>query len=99
MKRKSTSQSAFFSLRVLIRLFVVPAGVLLALVGFGAFSNVFAQVKGTKEGPNAAQEERQTTDVVQTIGTTSSSDAPSTLRNAGSLQIGRYFIRRRCCPS
>ena len=38
MKKKSTSQSAFFSLRVLIGLFVVLAGVFLALLGFGAFS-------------------------------------------------------------
>src|SRR5438034_1639118 len=38
MKNKSTSQSAFFNLRVLIGLFAVLAGVFLALVGFGAFS-------------------------------------------------------------
>jgi hypothetical protein len=38
MKQKSTSQSAFFNLRVLIGLFTVLAGVFLALVGFGAFS-------------------------------------------------------------
>src|SRR6266487_2857739 len=35
MKKKSTSQSAFFNLRVLIGLFVVLAGVFLALAGFG----------------------------------------------------------------
>src|ERR1051326_4113612 len=34
MKKKSTSQSAFFNLRVLIGLFIVLAGVLLALLGF-----------------------------------------------------------------
>src|SRR5712692_459885 len=38
MKKKSASQSAFFNLRVLIGLFMVLAGVFLALVGFGAFS-------------------------------------------------------------
>src|SRR5436189_3077606 len=48
MKKKSTSQSAparrslgeggFFNLRVLIGLFIVLAGVFLALAGFGAFS-------------------------------------------------------------
>src|SRR5256884_1075779 len=48
MKKKSTSQSAparrslgeggFFNLRVLIGLFIVLAGVFLALLGFGAFS-------------------------------------------------------------
>jgi hypothetical protein len=36
MKKKSASQSAFFNARVLIGLFVVLAGVSLALVGFGA---------------------------------------------------------------
>src|SRR5260370_8384958 len=35
MKKKSTSRSAFFNLRVLIGLFVVLAGVCLALVGLG----------------------------------------------------------------
>src|SRR4030095_6864593 len=38
MKKKSTSQSAFFNLRVLIGLFTVLAGVFLALVGFGTLS-------------------------------------------------------------
>src|SRR5690349_19247466 len=36
MKKKSASRSAFFNLRVLIGLFVLLAGVSLALVGFGA---------------------------------------------------------------
>ena len=35
MKKKSASQSAFFNLRVLIGLFIVLAGVFLALLGFG----------------------------------------------------------------
>src|SRR5438874_7849299 len=38
MKTKSASQSAFFNLRLLVGLFVVLAGVFLALLGFGAFS-------------------------------------------------------------
>src|SRR6266571_7428711 len=38
MKKKSASQSAFFNLRVLIGLFIVLAGVFLALAGFGVFS-------------------------------------------------------------
>src|SRR5215471_3018236 len=38
MKQKSTSQSAFFNRRVLIGLFVVLAGVFLALASFGVFS-------------------------------------------------------------
>jgi hypothetical protein len=42
MKRKSTSQSAFFNLRVLIGLFVVLAGAFLALIGLGTFSGLTA---------------------------------------------------------
>ena len=42
MKKKSTSQSAFFNLRVLIGLFVVLAGVFLALIGLGTFSGLTA---------------------------------------------------------
>ena len=49
MKKKSTSQSAFFNLRVLIGLFVVLAGVFLALVGLGAFSNLFAQPRNPQQ--------------------------------------------------
>ena len=43
MKKKSTSQSAFFSLRILVGLMVFICAVFLALIGFGAFSNVFGQ--------------------------------------------------------
>src|SRR6266702_8386956 len=42
MKQKSTSQSAFFNVRVLIGLFVVLTGVFLALIGFGTFSGLTA---------------------------------------------------------
>ena len=45
MKKKSSSQSAFFNVRVLIRLFIILAGIFLALLGLGGFSNVFAQPK------------------------------------------------------
>jgi glucose/arabinose dehydrogenase len=45
MKNKSTSQSAFFSLRVLIALFIFLAGVFLVVLGFGAFSGASTQVK------------------------------------------------------
>jgi hypothetical protein len=38
MKKKSTSQSAFFNLRILIGLCIALAGVFLALLGFGTFS-------------------------------------------------------------
>jgi hypothetical protein len=43
MKKKSNSKSAFFNFRVLIGLFVVLAGVFLALLGFGFFSSAKAQ--------------------------------------------------------
>ena len=46
MKKKSTSQSAFFNVRVLFGLFVMLAGVFLALLSFGMFSSVFAQNQG-----------------------------------------------------
>ena len=62
MKKKSTSQSAparhslgeggFFNLRVLVGLVVVLAGVFIALLGFGAFSNASAQANAT---PKAQQ--------------------------------------------
>src|SRR6266481_6376727 len=42
MKNKSTSQSAFFNVRVLIGLFIVLAGVFLALIGLGTFSGLTA---------------------------------------------------------
>ena len=42
MKKKSASQSAFFNLRVLIGLFIVLAGVFLALAGLGTFSGITA---------------------------------------------------------
>src|SRR5436309_6981957 len=42
MKKKSASQSAFFNLRVLIALFMVLAGVFLALAGLGTFSAITA---------------------------------------------------------
>jgi hypothetical protein len=44
MKKKSTSQSAFFNLRVLVGLCVILVGVFLALAGFGTFS-AFAQAQ------------------------------------------------------
>lgn len=45
MKQKSTSQSAFFHLRLVAGLFVFLSGVFLALVGGGAFSSALAQPK------------------------------------------------------
>jgi hypothetical protein len=52
MKKKSTSHSAFFNVRVLIGLFVFLFGVFLALLGVGTFSNASAQA-------NAAQAQAQ----------------------------------------
>ena len=43
MKKRYSSQSAFFNLRVLIGLFIVLAGVFLALAGLGAFSALAAE--------------------------------------------------------
>ena len=42
MKNKSTSESAFLNVRVLIGLFIVLAGVFLALIGLGTFSGLTA---------------------------------------------------------
>jgi hypothetical protein len=52
MKKKSTSTSAFFNSRVLISLFVILAGISLALLGLGAFSAIAA---------NSAQTQKQKT--------------------------------------
>ena len=73
MKKNSASQSAFFNPRVLIGFIFCLAGVFLSLLGFGAFSNVFAQTKGTKTGPqtnpsNGRQAPFGRPDVVQMIG-------------------------------
>src|SRR5437667_7033543 len=67
MKKKSTSQSAFFNLRVLIAALFCLAGVAIAMLGMGAFSSAFAQAKGTRSGTQAAPG-TQTPDVVQMVG-------------------------------
>src|SRR4029077_18444362 len=46
MKKKSTSQSAFFNLRVLTGLCMVLVGAFIALAGFGVFSATAAGVLG-----------------------------------------------------
>ena len=66
MKKKSTSQSAFFNLRILIAAVFCLAGVAVALFGMGAFSNVFAQAKGAKTNQDAPG--TQTPDVVRMVG-------------------------------
>jgi len=71
MQKKSTSQSAFFNLRVLIAAVFCLAGVFIALIGAGAFSRVFAQAKGTGNNQSASNQDApgtQTPDVVQLVG-------------------------------
>jgi len=70
MKKKSTSKSAFFNLRVLIASMLCLFGVFVALVASGTFSNLFAQTKGTKPGGAARQDASGTLrpDVVQMVG-------------------------------
>src|SRR6059058_2265622 len=71
MKKKSTSKSAFFNLRVLIASMLCLFGVFVALVASGAFSNLFAQTKGTKQAGGAARQDgpgTQRPDVVQMVG-------------------------------
>src|ERR1700730_9987095 len=54
MKTKSAAQSAFFNLRVLTGLFLVLAGVFLALLGFGRFSaQAQEEQDGTMKCPSA----------------------------------------------
>src|SRR5207248_5087318 len=51
MKKKSTSHSAFFNVRVLIGLFIVLAGVFLALIGLGTFSGLTANSAQAQQKP------------------------------------------------
>jgi hypothetical protein len=55
VKEESTSQSGLSNLRVLVGLVGSSAGVFLALLTFGAFSNAFAQANGTKPSLNGTQ--------------------------------------------
>jgi hypothetical protein len=56
-RRRRLGECGFFNLRVLIGLLVVLAGVLLALLGFGAFSNASAQANvGSTKMPAQTQE-------------------------------------------
>src|SRR5215469_12483903 len=57
MKKKSASKSAFFNLRVLIASMLCLFGVFVALVASGAFSNLFAQTKETKQASGAARQD------------------------------------------
>ena len=64
MKKKSTSKSAFFNLRVLIASILCLFGVFVALIGSGAF----AQTKGTR----ASQQPARSNATQDAPGTTSS---------------------------
>ena len=66
MKKKSTSQSAFFNLRVLIAAVFCLAGVAVGLLAMGAVSSVFAQAKAAKTNQDAPG--TQTPDVVRMVG-------------------------------
>src|SRR5262245_45962816 len=66
MKKKSTSRSAFFNVRVLIAAVLCLAGVAVALFGMGAFSNVFAQEKAAKT--NQDPPGSQIPDVIPMVG-------------------------------
>ncbi len=104
MKKKSTSQSAFFNLRVLIGLFVFLAGVFMALLGFGAFSNVFAQTKGTRTAPqtnpsNGTQTPSGPPDVVQMVGPVAlNQDLRSLPYIAPTTEIGERRLTRYPLP-
>jgi hypothetical protein len=51
MKNKSTSQSAFLNLRILIGMFIVLAGAFLALIGLGTFSGLTASSAQAQQKP------------------------------------------------
>src|SRR4030095_13513238 len=71
MKKKSTSHSAFFNLRVLIASIICLAGVAVALFAMGAFSSVFAQPRGTNNNQSRPKQDApgtQAPDVVRMVG-------------------------------
>src|SRR6266481_5230794 len=68
MKKKSSSQSAFFNLRVLIGLFIVVAGVFLALAGFGTFSAVTASSAQAQQKTASSAQAQQKPKIVNIPG-------------------------------
>ena len=66
MKKKSTSKSAFFNLRILIASVFCVVAIFVALLGMGAFSSAFAQRQGPKTNQDAPG--TQTPDVVRMVG-------------------------------
>lgn len=67
MKKKSSSQSAFFNVRVLIAAFLCLAAIAVALFGMGAFSTAFAQ-KNNQSPSNQDAPGSQTPDVIRMVG-------------------------------
>jgi hypothetical protein len=65
VKKKSTSLSAVFDLCVLIALVVFLADVFLALFGFGAFSNAFAQAKVSARGSSELSSDGVTSETIE----------------------------------
>ncbi len=53
MKKNSTTQSAFFNVRVLIGLFTALPGVILVLLGFGTFAGPAASIAQTQQSYTA----------------------------------------------
>ena len=70
MKKKSTSKSAFFNLRVLIASVLCLFGVFVALVGSGAFAQTRAPRPREPARSNATQDApgTQTPDVIRMVG-------------------------------
>src|SRR5215831_16726345 len=66
MKKKSTSKSAFFNVRILIASVLCVVGIFVAMLAMGAFSSAFAQRQGPKTNLDAPG--TQTPDVARMVG-------------------------------
>ena len=94
MEKKSTSLSAFFDLCVLIALVVFLADVFLALFGFGAFSNAFAQAKVSARGSTALSSGGVTSETIELQQVASGLTHAVTVTDAGD-GTGRLFIEEQ----
>jgi hypothetical protein len=92
VKKKSTSLSAVFDLCVLIALVVFLADVFLALFGFGAFSNAFAQAKVSARGSSELSSGGVTSETIELQQVASGLTHPVTVTHAGD-GTGRLFHR------
>jgi hypothetical protein len=71
MKKKSTSQSAFFNIRIIVGALLCLVGVAVALLAMGAFSNALAQPRGARSNQSTTNQDApgsQTPDVVRMVG-------------------------------